>query len=145
VPSADALLTSLGLAAQSVNISGPNGKTLFAWFLPVPGTTPTPAILVMHGWGAQVDASRLAVIGHSVGAGATLLRATRRNDIRAVVSISVFDHPYEVMRRLLAAGQPGRAHLLAVSGRHDTSEALQTEQSQLLAFLKDQLDPCPRA
>jgi hypothetical protein len=30
-------------------------------------------------------------------------------------------------------------------GRHDTSEALQTEQSQLLAFLKDQLDPCPRA
>lgn len=254
---------SLGLAAQSVNIPGPNGKTLFAWFLPVPGTTPTPAILVMHGWGAnasmmlgsvapllsagfavllldarchgasgdeaftslprfaqdieagldwldaqtQVDASRLAVIGHSVGAGAALLSATRRDDIQAVVSISAFAHPYEVMRRLLAqhhipyfgvgwyvlrhvqrvigarfddiapihsmtrvrcpvllvhgeddemvpfddakrllaAGQPGRAQLLAVSGRHDPSEALQTEQSQLLAFLKDQLGPCPQA
>ena len=254
---------SLGLAAQPVDIPGPNGKTLFGWFIPVPGTTPTPAILVMHGWGAnasmmlpsvpplldaglavllldarchgasgdeaftslprfaqdieagldwlakqtQVDARRLAVIGHSVGAGAALLSATRRHDIRAVVSISAFAHPYEVMRRLLArhhipyfgvgwyvlrhvqrvigarfediapvqsmtcvrcpvllvhgeddemvpfddarrllaAGQPGRAQLLAVAGRHDPSEALQGEPSQLLAFLKGQLGPFQRA
>lgn len=258
---------SLGLAAQPVDIPGPNGKKLFAWFMPVPGTTPTPtptpAILVMHGWGAnasmmlpsvaplldagfavllldarchgasgdepftslprfaqdieagldwlavqsRVDASRLALIGHSVGAGAALLSATRRDDIRAVVSISAFAHPYEVMRRLLAqhhipyfgvgwyvlrhvqrvigarfddiapihsmtrvrcpvllvhgedddmvpfddakrllaVGQPGRVQLLAVAGRHDPTEALQTEPSQMLAFLKGQLGSCQSA
>jgi dipeptidyl aminopeptidase/acylaminoacyl peptidase len=248
---------ALGLAALPVDIPGPNGKTLFAWFVPVPGVPKTPAILVMHGWGAnasmmlplvapllgagwavllldarchgasgddaftslprfaqdieagldwlvrqpQVDVKSLAVIGHSVGAGAALLSATRRDDIRAVVSISAFAHPYEVMRRLLAehhipyfgvgwyvlrhvqrvigarfdeiaplhsmtlvrcpvllvhgeddttvpfddarrlfaAGRQGRVQLLAVSGRHDPSEALQTEQSQLLVFLKTSL------
>ena len=250
---------ALGLDAQPVHIPGPNGKTLFAWFVPPPGAAKVPAVVVMHGWGAnasmmlpsavplhgaglavllldarchgasgdedftslprfaqdieagldwlarqpRVDAKRLAVIGHSVGAGAALLSATRRNDIRAVISISAFAHPYEVMRRLLAqhhipyfglgwyvlrhvqrvigarfddiapvhsmtcvrcpvllvhgedddivpfddarrlqaAGQAGRVQLLAVPGRHDPSEALQTETSHLLAFLKDQLDP----
>lgn len=250
---------SLGLAAQPVDIPGPNGKTLFAWFVPAPGASKPPAVLVMHGWGAnasmmlpsvaplvgaglavllldarchgasgdetftslprfaqdieagldwlacqpQVDAARLAVIGHSVGAGAALLSATRRPETRAVVSISAFAHPYEVMRRLLAAhhipyfgigwyvlrhvqrvigarfddiapihsitrvhcpvllvhgeddemvpfddarrllvaGQQGRVQLLALPGRHDPTEALQTEPTQLLAFLKEQFDP----
>jgi pimeloyl-ACP methyl ester carboxylesterase len=49
----------------------------------------------------QVDSHRLAVIGHSVGAGAALLCATRRNDLSAVVSVSAFAHPREMMRRLL--------------------------------------------
>ncbi len=151
----------------------------------------------------QVDASRLAVIGHSVGAGAALLSATRRTDIRAVISISAIAHPYEVMRRflashsipyfavgwyvlrhvqnvigarfgdiapirsitrvrcpvllvhgtdddlvpfddarrLLAAGRAGQVQLLAVAGRHDPIEALQAEQSQLVAFLRVQLAP----
>jgi dipeptidyl aminopeptidase/acylaminoacyl peptidase len=251
---------SLGLAAQPVHIPGPNGKTLFAWFIPAAGEARTAGIVVMHGWGAnagmmlpsaaplldaglavllldarchgasgdeaftslprfaqdieagldwlarqrQVDAGRLAVIGHSVGAGAALLSATRRDDIRAVISISAFAHPHEVMRRLLAqnhvpyfgvgwyvlrhvqrvigarfddiapvhsmtrvrcpvllvhgedddmvpfddarrllaAGQEGRVQLLAVPGRHDPSEVLQTEQLHLLAFLKEQLGPC---
>lgn len=130
---ADTRPEALGLAALPVDIPGPNGKTLFAWFVPAPGEAKTPAILVMHGWGAnasmmlplvapllgagwavllldarchgasgddaftslprfaqdieagldwlarqpQVDACRLAVIGHSVGAGAALLSATR--------------------------------------------------------------------
>ncbi len=244
---------ALGLAAQAVQIPGPNGKTLFAWFVPVPGVPKSPAVLVMHGWGANasmmlpsvaplagagfavllldarchgasgdetftslprfaqdieagldwlarqspVDAASLAVIGHSVGAGAALLSATRRADVRAVVSISAFAHPDEVMRRLLAAhhipffgvgwyvlrhvqrvigarfddiapirsmarvrcpvllvhgeqddmvpfddalrllaaGQAGRVKLLALPGRHDPTEALQTESAQLLAFL----------
>ena len=149
---------TLALGAEPVHLPGPNGKTLFAWFVPVPGASRAPAVLVMHGWGANasmmlssvaplqaagmavllldarchgasgdepftslprfaqdieagmdwlacqpnVDASRLAVMGHSVGAGAALLSATRRDDIRAVVSISAFAHPYEVMRRFLA-------------------------------------------
>lgn len=250
---------ALGLSALPVDLHGPNGKTLFAWFVPVPGVLNAPAILVMHGWGAnasmmlqsvapllgagfavllldarchgasdddtftslprfaqdidagldwlarqpQVQANRLAVIGHSVGAGAALLSATRRNDIQAVVSISAFAHPHEVMRRLLAghhipyfglgwyvlryvqqvigtrfddiaplrsmghvrcpvllvhgeeddmvpfddarrllaAGRPGKVQLLAVAGRHDPSEALQTEHSKLLVFLVEHLRP----
>jgi uncharacterized protein len=249
----------LDLLAQPVHVPGPNGKTLFGWFLLPTGSEKVLAVLVMHGWGAnasmmlpsavplhgaglavllldarchgasgdeaftslprfaqdieagldwlagqsRVDAKRLAVIGHSVGAGAALLSATRRDDIRAVISISAFAHPQEVMRRLLAqhhipyvgvgwyvlrhvqrvigarfddiapvrsmtcvrcpvllvhgedddivpfddarrllaAGHEGRVQLLAVPGRHDPSEALQTESAHLLAFLKDQLDP----
>lgn len=261
---AQATPESFGLAATPVHLSGPNGKTLFAWFVPVPGVPCAPAVLVMHGWGAnasmmlpsvaplqgggfavllldarchgasddepftslprfaqdieagldwlaqqpQVDASRLAVFGHSVGAGAALLSATRRSDICAVVSVSAFAHPYEVMRRFLAshhipylgvgwyvlrhvqrvigarfddiapirsmarlscpvlvvhgqdddmvpfgdalrllgAGKPGQVQLLAVSGQHDPTDALQASQSRLLAFLAEHLggvSACP--
>lgn len=50
-----------------------------------------------------VDAQRVAVVGHSVGAAAALLVASRRRDIAAVVSIAAFAHPATVMRRLLVA------------------------------------------
>jgi pimeloyl-ACP methyl ester carboxylesterase len=50
----------------------------------------------------SVDTKRLAVMGHSVGAGAALLCATRRPDIRAVISLSAFAHPREIMRTFLA-------------------------------------------
>jgi dipeptidyl aminopeptidase/acylaminoacyl peptidase len=50
----------------------------------------------------EVDPGRIALLGHSVGAGAVLLVASRRHDLRAVVSVSAFAHPREVMRRLLA-------------------------------------------
>lgn len=146
-----------GLQAQSVRLPVTQGKSLFAWFIPVPGASQSPAVVLMHGWGANaslmlpavaplhsagyavllldarchgnsddepftslprfaqdieaglnwlqlqpaVDGTRLAVIGHSVGAGAALLSATRRLDLRAVVSLSAFAHPYEVMRRYL--------------------------------------------
>lgn len=51
----------------------------------------------------EVDRTRLAVLGHSVGAGAALLAASRRDDVAAVVSLSAFAHPADMMRRLLAA------------------------------------------
>jgi pimeloyl-ACP methyl ester carboxylesterase len=44
----------------------------------------------------------IALIGHSVGAAATLLAASRRNDIAAVVSLSSFAHPADMMKRWLA-------------------------------------------
>ena len=50
----------------------------------------------------SVDSQRLAVMGHSVGAGAALLCATRRTDVRAVISLSAFAHPREIMRTFLA-------------------------------------------
>lgn len=50
----------------------------------------------------HIDAQRIALAGHSVGAGAALLVATRQADIRAVLSLSAFAHPAEVMRRWMA-------------------------------------------
>ena len=50
----------------------------------------------------DVDAGRVGVVGHSVGAGAALLLASRRKDLFAVVSIAAFAHPASIMRRWLA-------------------------------------------
>ncbi|MFO8044381.1 MAG: alpha/beta fold hydrolase, partial [Halomonas sp.] len=44
----------------------------------------------------------VALLGHSVGAAAAVLAASRRDDIRAVVSLSAFAHPDGMMRRWLA-------------------------------------------
>ena len=52
---------------------------------------------------AETDPHQIAVIGHSVGAAAALLSASRRTDIAAVVSIAAFAHPESIMRRFLAA------------------------------------------
>jgi len=149
---------TLGLQAREVRITTRNDKCLFGWFMAAATVAPTPAIVVMHGWGAnaslmlavarpiheagfavlfldarghgrsdddgfaslprfaediehgldwlhrqpEVDAARCAVLGHSVGAGAALLVASRRPDVAAIVSVSAFAHPEEVMRRLLA-------------------------------------------
>nr|WP_291086444.1 hypothetical protein [Hydrogenophaga sp.] len=41
-------------------------------------------------------------MGHSVGATAALLHAAHHDDVRAVVSLSAFAHPGEVMRRFMA-------------------------------------------
>lgn len=50
-----------------------------------------------------VDPARVGLAGHSVGAAAALLAASRRDDLAAVVSIAAFAHPRTVMRRMLAA------------------------------------------
>lgn len=162
-------LTEHGIAAaavQQVRLAGPRGKQLSGWLVspararPRPATAmpAAPAVLVMHGWGANaslmgsvaaplhaagfavllldarchgssddepftsmprfaediaaglawlraqpgIDAHRLALLGHSVGAGACLLHASHHRDVCAVVSLSAFAHPTEVMKRLLA-------------------------------------------
>jgi uncharacterized protein len=51
---------------------------------------------------SSVDARRIAAIGHSVGAAAVLLSASRRNDLFAVVSVAAFAHPEQVMQRWFA-------------------------------------------
>ncbi|HKJ76140.1 MAG TPA: alpha/beta fold hydrolase [Gammaproteobacteria bacterium] len=50
----------------------------------------------------DVDAGRLAVLGHSVGGAAALLAASRRQDIGAVVSLAAFADPHALMDRMLA-------------------------------------------
>jgi pimeloyl-ACP methyl ester carboxylesterase len=50
----------------------------------------------------QAPAARcITVIGHSVGAGAALFSASRRDDLTAVVSLSAFAHPRWVTERYL--------------------------------------------
>ena len=152
-----------GIAAdrvREVRIPGPRGRQLFGWLVSPPAAAerPAPAVLAMHGWGANaammwpvvpplhvagfavllidarchgrsddeaftsmprfaediaaglawlrqqpdVAADRVALLGHSVGAAAALLHASRHHDVRAVVSLSAFAHPREVMRRFMA-------------------------------------------
>lgn len=43
------------------------------------------------------DVTSIGVIGHSVGAGAALLVGSRRTDLGAIVSVSAFAHPGEIM------------------------------------------------
>lgn len=50
----------------------------------------------------EIDATRIAVLGHSVGAAAALLAASRQPAIAAVVSVASFAHPREMMQRWLA-------------------------------------------
>ena len=49
-----------------------------------------------------VDSRALAVLGHSVGGAAALLAASGRQNLRAVISLSAFDHPETVMRTYLS-------------------------------------------
>lgn len=51
----------------------------------------------------EVNPRQLAALGHSVGAGAALLAASRRDDLAAVVSIAAFAHPGDLIRRQLQA------------------------------------------
>jgi pimeloyl-ACP methyl ester carboxylesterase len=73
-----------------------------------------------------VDSGRVALLGHSVGAGAVLLHAARCGGVRAVLSLSAFAHPREVMQAWLRAhylpqrwpGEAILAHVQAVIGEH---------------------------
>ena len=144
-----------GLAYKEISIRTPEGKHLFAWWLPVSSISPT--IILLHGWGGnaelmlplavpfrkaglnvllldarnhgrsdsasfsslprfaedvgsainwvktqnEVQQDAIALLGHSVGAGAVLYAASRRDDVSAVISVSAFAHPEWMMRRYL--------------------------------------------
>ena len=54
---------------------------------------------VATGWlEARSEVTSIGVIGHSVGAGAAILSASRSDRLTAVVSVSSFAHPGEMMR-----------------------------------------------
>jgi dipeptidyl aminopeptidase/acylaminoacyl peptidase len=62
----------------------------------------------------DVDRSRLVLVGHSVGAGAGLLVASRDNKVAAVVSIASLAHPKVFMARTLGKRLPGPLTTLAL-------------------------------
>jgi dipeptidyl aminopeptidase/acylaminoacyl peptidase len=53
----------------------------------------------------EVAGRRVALVGHSVGAAAVLLSASRRPDVAAVVSLAAFAHPREIMRSMMSANR----------------------------------------
>jgi len=59
------------------------------------------AVLDALGGHPAIDTGRTALLGHSVGAAAVLLHTARQGGVRAVVSLSAFAHPREVMERWL--------------------------------------------
>lgn len=59
------------------------------------------AVLAGAGDLPGVDAGRVALLGHSVGAAAALLYAARHGGVQAVASLSAFANPREVMERWL--------------------------------------------
>lgn len=52
---------------------------------------------------SQAMPAKVVLLGHSLGGAAALLCASRRPEVSAVVSVSAFAHPEQVMRRWLAA------------------------------------------
>ena len=52
--------------------------------------------------GGCLGTAPLVLLGHSLGAAAALVFASGRSDVSAVVSVSAFAHPEQVMRRWLA-------------------------------------------
>jgi len=152
-------LAQHGLTGREVRLPTQRGRHLFGWLLSGNTAAPAPAVVVLHGWGANaemmlplarplqtagitvllIDArnhgssesdtfssmprfaedldaaidwlktqsealpGQIAVIGHSVGAAAALLAASRRHDLAGVISLAAFAHPAGMMRRWLAA------------------------------------------
>ncbi len=62
----------------------------------------------------DVDEARLVLVGHSVGAGACLLVASRDSQVAAVVSIASMAHPEVFMARTLGRHLPGPSTTLAL-------------------------------
>lgn len=62
----------------------------------------------------DVDRSRLLLVGHSVGAGACLLAASRDSSVAAVVSIASMAHPGVFMSRVLGERLPRPLTALAL-------------------------------
>ena len=145
-----------GMTFEPVKIPVKPGQKLTAWHLLASKEPQTPTVLILHGWGANMDMmlplaqvfykaglncllmdarnhghspndgisslpqfaddcragilwlkqsgraqGPLALLGHSVGAGAVILAAAKRDDVNAVISIASFAHPLWLMQRHL--------------------------------------------
>jgi alpha-beta hydrolase superfamily lysophospholipase len=164
----------VGLDADDVWVTSSGGTALHAWFAPPP-TSPAPAIVILHGWGAnaslmlpiaallqqagfavtigdvrghghsepvehvsqprfaddlevfvdftaaQPEVGEVSVLGHSVGAAAALLVASRRDDLAATVAVGSFADARELMRRAPGMQRLPGGLVAAVFRRMETS------------------------
>ena len=46
------------------------------------------------------DVTGVAVLGHSIGAGAVILSTSRRDDVNAAIAVGAFSHPWELIQRV---------------------------------------------
>ncbi|MEX2549473.1 MAG: alpha/beta fold hydrolase [Nitriliruptoraceae bacterium] len=98
LPAAPALLAA-GLSALFIDARGHGGSDPVD-FMSMPRFAEDTAAGVawLHA-DPRVDAGRVGIVGHSVGAGASLLAAARDPRIAAVVAIAAMAHPAELIRR----------------------------------------------
>ncbi len=98
LPTAPAILAA-GLPMLYLDARG-HGRSDTAEFMSMPRFAEDVEAAV--GWlrrRPEIDPERIALVGHSVGAGACLLAASRDPRIAAVVSISSMAHPREMIAR----------------------------------------------
>jgi pimeloyl-ACP methyl ester carboxylesterase len=72
----------LGLRAEDLSIPTVRNKRLFAWFIPAAGTAPAPAVVILHGWGANAE-MMLPFAPGLHGAGFAVLLIDARNHGRS--------------------------------------------------------------
>ena len=98
LPAAPAVVGS-GLSMLLVDARG-HGRSDAVEFMSMPRFAEDldAAVAALRTW-PEVDPARIALVGHSVGAGAALLVASRDRRIAAVVSIASMAHPREVIAR----------------------------------------------
>ncbi len=66
-------------------------------------------------WAAALpDSLSLGLLGHSIGAGASILVASRRTNLAAVVAVGAFSHPWELMREAPAIARMPRVAQWAI-------------------------------
>ncbi len=108
-----------GLVGQRVEISGANGKTLRGWFIPSADDACAPAILLMHGWGAE-HSSLLPLTPPLHQAGFALLlmdaRSHGASDADSFSSMPRFAEDVEAGLNWLRQRPAIDAHRLAVIG-----------------------------
>lgn len=106
-------LVAAGLSALLLDARG-HGRSEATSFMSMPRfTEDLEAGIAWLRRDPRIDPDRLGVVGHSVGAGASLLAASRDPRLGAVVSIASMAHPAELIRasrglRRAPAGLSGR-------------------------------------
>jgi pimeloyl-ACP methyl ester carboxylesterase len=105
--------SDVGLRSREVCLPTANGKSLFGWFVAAPGNTPRPAVVVMHGWGANASLM-LPCVRPFVEAGISVLLLDARchgaSDDEAFTSMPRFAED-------MAAGVDWLQHQAAVDGQ----------------------------
>jgi len=130
------------VGARSVWIAAPRGRRLFAWYANAPGCEPSPAVVLLHGWGGHAR-HLLHAAAALQRAGYAVLLPEARNHGRSDRTV-----PLDDALALQARRGSAKAQLCVVEGTHEQfdDETLLFETVQ--QFLKRSLAnaaPAPEA